>query len=528
VYTADGAVLETAYVSFDGTYTASDLPPGTYRVTAEEPAFIDELYDDVTCPGGPPVGCDLAAGTPVGVAAGATTPGIDFALTRLGSFSGAVTRASTGDPAGASIQVFDTGGALIRDVSTPSFSGIYTVLGLEAGTYFAVARSGLLADQLYQGLPCEPACDPTTGTPIPVALGVDTGGVDFALGEAGSITGTVTDAVTGEPVTEVEIYLWRANGSLRDWALVAGDGTYSFAGLETGTYFATSESWSGIYLDELYDSLPCSDGYFGCDVTEGTPIPVTLGAVTSGIDFTLDRPGAVSGRVTDASTGASLPGIEVEIWDAVGNLVREATTDVAGRYLADGLPLGSLFVTTRNSQGYLDELWSDLPCWHGVPTGCNPTKGTPVPVSAGQTTDSIDFGLVLFESGIVGTVRDGTTGEPLANTPVDIWSSWGYHRASVLTRESGAYQVGLSPGTYYVSTDNGLGLVDQVFDGVLCPLGPAFGGLCDPLAGTPVEVGAADSADPPVATGIDFALGMTLFRDGFESGDLSAWSEVTP
>ncbi|MEZ5332548.1 MAG: hypothetical protein R2991_10955 [Thermoanaerobaculia bacterium] len=89
---------------------------------------------------------------------------------------------------------------------------------------------------------------------------------------------------------------------------------------------------------------------------------------------------------------------------------------------------------------------------------------------------------------------------------------------------AGAISSDFGSATVFVSTDNGLGLTDEVFRDRLCPEGPAILGLCDPLVGTPVVVNAG--AIP--VSGIDFALEGLLFADGFESGDASAWSTVVP
>ena len=65
--------------------------------------------------------------------------------------------------------------------------------------------------------------------------------------------------------------------------------------------------------------------------------------------------------------------------------------------------------------------------------------------------------------------------------------------------------------------------IDEVFDNLPCPLGPAFLGLCDVTPGTPVIV----RAGQPATSGIDFVLSVEyLFADRFESGDTSRWSLV--
>jgi hypothetical protein len=46
------------------------------------------------------------------------------------------------------------------------------------------------------------------------------------------------------------------------------------------------------FTDELYDDIPCPGR--SCSVTSGSPVVVTAGATTSGIDFALDPPPGTS------------------------------------------------------------------------------------------------------------------------------------------------------------------------------------------------------------------------------------------
>lgn len=141
-------------------------------------------------------------------------------------------------------------------------------------------------------------------------------------------------------------------------------------------------------------------------------------------------------------------------------------------------------------------------------------------VASGGTT-GIDFALVPSR-GITGVITD-SAGDPLPGVAVDFWDMFGDPAGSAVTGTGGGYVFRPSPGTYFVSTDNGLGATDEVWDDIPCPLGPAHQGLCDPTAGDPVLLPDFTSLVP----GIDFALsGLELFADGFESGDTSAWTST--
>ncbi|MCP4655749.1 MAG: hypothetical protein GY856_10055 [bacterium] len=518
--------IEDEYTDASGYYEVTGLEAGTYYATAAHSSYSDELYDDLPCPGGATSGCDPATGTAIAVSLNTTTTSVDFALDPGGSISGTLTEAATGEPLHyEDVEIWDATGSFVA-YGEADYYGHYEVGGLAPGTYFVntdTYQYDYYLDELYDDLPCPGGapggCDPTTGTPIAVTAGVTTSGVDFALGSKGTISGTVTDATSGDPIS-LWVNIWNAAGSWVDDDYTDSSGHYTVRGLAPGTYFATTDTYYS-FMNELYDDLPC---HFGCDPTTGSPIAVTLGADTSGIDFQLDRPGAISGAVTDAAGGEPLAGVRVRAWTANASEVGSDYTDAAGIFTIDELATGTYFLTTDNDDGFLDELYDDLPCLGGASYGgCTVTKGTPVAVTVNTTTRPVNFALQYFSSGIAGTVTDGS-GIPLASVFVDAWDDDGDLVASTVSDAEGGYSLELGAGTYFVSTDNGLGLDDEVYDDLICPAGSCAAGLCDPTAGTPVVV---TGLVGEMMTGIDFVLEpLWLFGDGFESGDLSAWSSA--
>ena len=106
-----------------------------------------------------------------------------------------------------------------------------------------------------------------------------------AVERGAAITGRVTDALTGEPISFVlveAVHSDTAQGGGSDFT--DADGRFAINGLEEGDHFVYTFSQSR-FQDELYDDLPCPLG--SCDVTAGTPVPVSFGTTTAGIDFEL-------------------------------------------------------------------------------------------------------------------------------------------------------------------------------------------------------------------------------------------------
>ena len=380
-----------------------------------------------------------------------------------GSISGTVIDASTVTGIlDVRVRIFDAGGGLVTSDYTDG-AGNYEVTGLADGTYYASTynEDGYL-DELYNDIECWSGCSATSGTPIQITGGAAITGVDFDLEPGGRISGAVTDAATTDPIQSVGVGIYDGDG---DWVASGwtdGSGDYITGGIPSGTYYARTWNSDG-YLEELYDDLPCL-GY--CDETAGTPISVTAESTTTGIDFALAAGGRISGTVTDASSSDPLEWVDVDIYDSGGSYVTYGWTDASGSYISlSGLPGGTYYARTSNSDGYLDELYDDLPCWDS----CDETTGTAIAVTVGDTAGGIDF--ALDRGGrIAGTVIDASSTAPIENVEVDIYDFGGSYITYGWTDASGDYTSykGLAGGTYYARTSNSLGYLNELYDDLPC------------------------------------------------------------
>ena len=80
-----------------------------------------------------------------------------------------------------------------------------------------------------------------------------------------------------------------------------GSGHFTSPGLATGTYYAKTER-SGGYIQTLYASTTC----LYCNVMSGTPIVVTSGGTTTGVDFSLTLGGRIAGQAVGVDAGGAL------------------------------------------------------------------------------------------------------------------------------------------------------------------------------------------------------------------------------
>ena len=479
VYAANGSTEGQVGTTASGAYVATGLRPGVHFARASKYRYETLLYDDIPCP----YGCDPTTGTPIVLTSGEVSSA-DFALHRGSAIEGRVTSEATGEPLeSVRVRVYDDSGAYQSSDDTDD-NGDYEVYGLSPGTYFARAESdaGHLGE-LWDDIPCPVDCTLTLGTPI--VLGVDhTAQADFVLPLGGSISGRVTGAITARPL-ESYVTLRDEQGGWVGSRYSDSSGVFTFAGLAGGSYRAVASA-NG-YLDQLYDGLPCETG---CDPQGGTPIPVTVGAETTGVDFALVRGAAFSGLVSDAAFGVPVEFVSVHAWDGGGTWRGQGSSGLWGNYAVGGLTAGSYFATTENNQGYLDELHDDLPCAHGA---CVPAAGTPIAVATSMNTTGIDFALDLGGA-ISGTVTEVAHGEPVWGQ-VRIWDSAGVEVDDPYTQDGGYRVGGLSTGVYFVTSDTWGEWADELYDDLPCE--PS----CDPTAGTPVAV-----TEGTETSGIDLAL----------------------
>lgn len=232
--------------------------------------------------------------------------------------------------------------------------------------------------------------------------------VDFTLDHAvGSITGNVQSDVSA-PLSGVTIRALQNNIVLAR-TITDTDGNYTLMDLAPGDYIV----------------LATINGF----CTSITPATVVEGSPTT-VNFTLNsNPGKISGHVTDAFTGAVLPGVRTV---AVQNGVVFTTfyTDSNGFYTLDNLPPGQYQVIATGPDIYQ-------------------VANLTVSVVAGQTTEQ-EISLEHNPGTISGNVQDATTHQRLANVRIDVASGTTII-SSTMTDSSGVYSLpSIPPGSYTV------------------------------------------------------------------------------
>ncbi|MDY7093593.1 MAG: carboxypeptidase-like regulatory domain-containing protein [Acidobacteriota bacterium] len=380
-------------------YRITGLPPGTYRVgfsggSWTGPRFA-EFYDDVEL---------IELGTDVPVIAGQLTTGIDAELGEGpgGAISGIVTDGVGGALEGISVTFYDHDLELLSRSAITDASGAYTLDLLFSGVYYVRFEdpSGTYPAEFYDDVDSLQRATPVQVSGAPVT------GIDAALDGSGSgpggggVQGVVTEEGTSLPVEGIEVSCVRAD-SLDFVAgcetLTAADGTYTLGGfLPAGDYLVRFRSTDGSYANEYYDGVVRPD--------LATPVAVSLGAFTAGIDAALEPAGAISGGLTrNGGTSSQLFTITALIFDGSQWQPYKSTFvyDQSAYRLA-GLPAGTyrIFFTGRSlgSTQVVDaEYYDDVAAVE---------DGTDVTVTVGQTTAGIDADLGNLPANVVGFLVD--------------------------------------------------------------------------------------------------------------------------
>jgi hypothetical protein len=226
-----------------GAYEFTDVPAGSYRLTASAPGY--------SMPGDAPTrGFVLIEedGPLVTLADGDDRTSADVTLLRWGVISGRVLD-ETGDPVqgalvGVMVPRFQNGRRRLvvarPESRTTDDRGAFRIFGVPAGQYVLAASVG---ESFALDLPgYAPTYFPgtalaSTAQYIDVAPGQEVGGIDMPLATAGtaSIRGRIVDA-TGAPWGQMFVLIPRSPISARIGARLERDGTFEFRNLAPGRY----------------------------------------------------------------------------------------------------------------------------------------------------------------------------------------------------------------------------------------------------------------------------------------------------
>jgi protocatechuate 3,4-dioxygenase beta subunit len=382
---ATGQSCDGYATNSEGIYSISNLAAGTYRVkaTAWDDSYIAEFYDNTL---------DYEDAMPVTVTSSGVTQNINFGL----AIRGGIIRGTVIDPNGQPVTGMRVNACnyttyeCYTDITDSQ--GDYSIRCLLTGTYWIAVEPDLgsmYVRQYYDGQ------DNWENATLVV---VDTDGtveenIDFQLTPGGGISGTVTDP-NGQPITNrwVTAIKYNENYSYSAWTDDAG--MYQMGSLSPGLYRVMIWADDTIYASKFYDNTPAWDW--------ATPVSVSVGQWTTGIDFALDLGASISGVIKDPF-GAGQANVQVFCGtNGDGSIIR---ADSNGYYKCSGLAVGY----TYNVIAY--------------PQAESNYAITRIAVDVNQPGEYIDRDIVFDEGGLIlsGRITDKATALPLADVRVGCW-----------------------------------------------------------------------------------------------------------
>lgn len=434
-----------------GNYSIGGLPSGTYFV-ATQSGYVNEVFDDVLCPGACSVALATGSGRGISVVSGQTSSGVNFALALSGRISGQVRRVGPlSGIAGVTVRAYVRAGAgaVQARSATTDGSGNFTISGLPSGDYY-LATDGPAIDEIYGNIACAALCDPietvNSGQTVTVSGNATTSGVVFDLESGGSVAGTVTDRVSHLPVSGVTVTALRDLGNATVTVASAqtdANGAYTVTGLPGGDYRLTAGNVALLtHVTHVYGGADCA---YSCTstfaLTSGTVLTVANGAALTGRDMELLPAGVIKGTLTNGVSGAPIAGAKVLLPFAPDQEPQSFITNAAGGFTIPKLPAGPYRLGTA-AASLANEAYDDVVCPSGV---CSSAfllaSGTPVTVTAGGTTSGLTLALGALSA---------APGPPIAlnavPTPSGITVTWqAPSTGGVATSYS--FEGGLAPGT---------------------------------------------------------------------------------
>ena len=446
VYYADGSYACRASQIYEPgpEFLSCALPDGNYLVSAASSSYVSRVYDGIDCV----QGCPYESGTPISVVEGQVAD-ITMSLHRGGSISGSVADAATGLPLPErpTVWLFDADGNYLKSAGV-SADGSFQIVALQTGSYhlYTTNYTGYF-DELWPDIPYRhSAGDPTTGEPIGVVFGEDTGGIDFALDKGLAIRGTLTERSTGAPLSSATVVVYDADRYSRT-AYVGSDGSWVMQPLHPGTYKVLSRHSDPSFLEHMWQGIDCP--LYGCGLEDATPIELGARGDADGIDLTVIAPARIRGTVRDEN-GLPVVGTRVGAFHRAGGVGSiAAVTGLDGTYEITGIGAGEYTVVAEHpdhvrrafgGSGYCSE-------WE-----CDVESGAAVAVAASSVVSEIDF--VLPHGGVVqGRITARVGGHGLRSAGFWLYDAEGMPVEGGFTEDDGTFRVQAVPkdGEYTLS-----------------------------------------------------------------------------
>jgi hypothetical protein len=358
---------------------------------------------------------------------------INFNLELGGSISGTILDANSDPIYDAHICAYDNNHIDVNCARSDE-NGDYGIGGLPTGSYRISAWGDGVVRKYYNNV-----LGWAGSTPVSVTAGTTTSNIDFVLEQGGSISGHVYEADGVTPIAKISISLETpemGRGTCTD-----ENGAYTLNNVAYGVAWRASAAPLGDdscggpegYMTEYWEETTGWDDATTLTLSSGT-------SSYSGIDFTLDLGGSVSGHIYETGGSTPVANAEVVIFiNDVNQSITGVTADEQGYYIFNGIAPGNNYKIHARADGYLRAFHPDAASW---------SDAAWVSVQAEQTTSGVDIKLIKADSYITGrtTYEDGS---PAANAWMEAFHEDGWF-VGINANENGEFTIPVIAGKWRV------------------------------------------------------------------------------
>ncbi len=468
----------------DGTYSFTNLAPGTYTVKEGVPTGYYAINDVVGSQGG--TALDLTTLGNIVLTSDEKGVRYDFYLQQPVTLAGTVlvspqgTHDANSTPlGGVTIQLRDSAGNVLATTTTADDGSYRFPAGsiLKPGTYSVheLVPGGYYATYDAVGNFGGTTADLETLGNITLTSGQNGIQYNFWLQRPVTVAGTVrvsplgTHDANSTPLGGVTVQLLDGQGHLLETTTTADDGSYRFPSsdsplLKPGTYTVHELLPAGYYA--TYDAIG-SNGGTASDLQTLANLTLISGQAGVKYDFWLQQPVGVSGYVHSDINGCWTPtqnldappvaGVTIQLLDAGGKVIGTTITDANGYYQFQTLPPG-----TYSVQELLPTGWFSGPSHVGSAGGnsANDELLTAITLTSGTNGVYYDFCLTppatisgYVHSDINGcwTPTENQNDPPVAGVTIQLLDLNGNVLGTTTSDANGFYKfANLIPGTYSV------------------------------------------------------------------------------
>ncbi len=412
----------------NGNYSLNGLRPGDYVAFANKQGFLRQYFDQQSTAENAQL---------IEVTLDQDLQGIDFNLSVTHALTGMIVSSPDDTPVrGAIIMVAKKAHAPLpgkRDKwlrKTRSGKDGKFAMQLNPGRYWVMAAADSFQAELYDN-----ALSIDEATSVEITEDQHTE-IHMVLDPLGSLTGTIIDSESGEPIEGAIIRIFSENRKSAHKPVYHGksddQGNYTLSAIQSGSYKMVVLAAG--YIKEYYENARF--------IYDATPVEITA-AQTKTIDVDLSKGSSLMGVITDNETEMPLAGATVTLISTSDRRIQhKAKSNKDGEYTVDGITAENYFLKAGHPH-YFSKWYEDA---------ATRDEAKEIEINAQTELQGIDLELERrprFSGSITGTVIDSASGLPVKGAKIVAMPRSFARPVRAISDAEGKYELtGLKAGVY--------------------------------------------------------------------------------